>query len=76
MADYTIIRGTTLPNSATKTDCHNLVDGAIITFGNIKNADISSAAAIGDEKLATISTKGKVNISALSGSGYRDWETD
>jgi len=69
MADYTIIRGTTLPNSAIKTDCHNLVDGAIITFGNIKNSDISSAAAIADTKLATITTKSKVNLSALSASG-------
>lgn len=36
--------------------------------GSIKNSDIASNAAIADSKLATISTAGKVNFSALTGS--------
>lgn len=36
--------------------------------GSIKNSDIASDAAIDDSKLATITSTGKVNVSALTGS--------
>lgn len=36
--------------------------------GSVKNSDIAANAAIADSKLATISTAGKVNVSALTGS--------
>lgn len=65
MANVTITRGTTLPDTASKADFHNLVDTATGTTSNIVNADIDSAAGIVDTKLATISTSQKVNTSAL-----------
>jgi hypothetical protein len=67
MANVTITRGTTLPDSSSKTDFHNLVDGASGTVTNIVNADIDSAANIADTKLATISTPGKVSPAAITG---------
>ena len=60
-----ITHGSTLPDSAQKTDFYALVDNA--TVNSITDADISSGAAIQDSKLNTISTAGKVNVSALTG---------
>lgn len=51
MANVTITRGSTLPNSAAKSDFHALVDSATGTVANIVNADIDSAAAIANSKL-------------------------
>lgn len=65
MADLTITRGNTLPNSSQKADFHNLIDLATGSVSNIVNADIDSAAAIADTKLATISTANKVSASAV-----------
>jgi hypothetical protein len=65
MSTNTITRVSTLPDSAAKADFHNLVDTATVAVSDVVNADISSSAAIVDTKLATISTAGKVNISAL-----------
>jgi len=65
MARIKIIRGTNLPNTATKTDCHDLVDGATAQVHDIVNSEIKSDAAIVDTKLNTISTIGKVNLTAL-----------
>ena len=53
----------TLPDSANKSDFYAIIDNGTIT--NIVNADIAGNAAIVDTKLATISTAGKVNVSAL-----------
>jgi len=69
MARILPIRGKTLPNSTTKDDCHDLVDNATFTISDIVNADIKSDAAIDQSKLATISTIGKVNLSALKITG-------
>lgn len=65
MATTSITRGGDLPDSAAKADFHNLIDNSTIAISDIVNADINSAAAIVDTKLATISTAGKVNINAL-----------
>ena len=65
MANVTITRGTTLPNSSAKSDFHNLVDTATASVTNIVNADIDSAAGIVDTKLAQITTASKVAGSAL-----------
>lgn len=66
MADVLLTRGKTLPDSCSKTDFHELVDLATGSISNIVNADISNSAAITDTKLATISTAGKVSVSALT----------
>lgn len=66
MASVTITRNTTLPDSSEKGDFHNLVDTATLAISAIVNADVDSAAGIVDTKLATISTAGKVNTSALT----------
>jgi hypothetical protein len=66
MANLIITRGTTLPDSSAKSDFHNLVDQATGTISNIVNADIDSAAAIADSKLAQITTADKVAITALT----------
>jgi len=67
MAILTITRNTTLPDSADKSDFHNLVDTATLSISNIVDADIDGAAAIADSKLAQIITAGKVDGSALTG---------
>lgn len=46
----------------------NIGYSSLLLSNSIKNSDIASDAAIADSKLATISTPGKVNISALTGS--------
>ena len=53
----------TLPDSANKADFYSIVDNATVT--EIVNADIAASANIADSKLATITTAGKVNVSAL-----------
>ena len=66
MATVTLTRGTTLPDSSGKADFHNLVDTASATVSNIVNADIDSAAAIADSKLAAITTAAKVSGAAIT----------
>jgi hypothetical protein len=66
MARINFIRGTTLPNSTTKEDCHDLVDDAVAVIYDINNSEIKSDAAIKDTKLANIFRSGKVNLTALS----------
>lgn len=51
MASITITRGTTLPNSSSKSDFHNLVDTATASITGIVNADVDSAASISASKL-------------------------
>ena len=46
------------------------------TITNIVNADIKSSAAIADSKLATISTAGKVALTALEIDGGTDIKAD
>jgi hypothetical protein len=66
MSLTSIVRGTNLPNTATKDNVHGLVDNAVATAKDFVNADFKSDAAIADTKLATITTAGKVNSSALT----------
>jgi len=46
----------------------NIGYSSLNLLGSIKNSDIASDAGITDSKLATITTPGKVNVSALTGS--------
>lgn len=46
----------------------NIGYSSLLLSNSIKNSDIASDASIADSKLATISTAGKVNVSALTGS--------
>ena len=46
----------------------NIGYSSLLLNNSIKGSDIASDAAIADSKLATISTAGKVNVSALTGS--------
>ncbi len=69
MATTSLTRTKTLPDSAAKADFHDLVDTCSVSVSNILNADLASAANIFDTKLSTISTAGKVNITALTMSG-------
>lgn len=66
MANITITRGTTLPDSSAKSDFHGLVDNASATISSIENADISNSAAIADSKLAQITTAAKVSGAAIT----------
>ena len=52
MADVTITRGKTLPDSGVKNDLHELVDLATGSISNIVNADVKSSAAIAGTKIA------------------------
>lgn len=52
MATSTITRGTTLPNSGSKTELHNLIDTATVTISNIVNTDVSATAAIAGTKIS------------------------
>lgn len=61
----TLTRGTTLPDSSAKADFHNLIDTATGTLSGITTADLSATAGIVDTQLATLSTAGKVNLTAL-----------
>lgn len=60
-----VTHGGVLPDSSQKTDFYALIDNA--TVNSIVAADISASAGITDSQLATISTAGKVNTSALTG---------
>lgn len=60
-----VTHGSSLPDSAQKTDFYGIIDNAIVT--SIVAADISASAGINDSQLNTISTAGKVNTSALTG---------
>ena len=77
-ATIIITRGTSLPNSATKTDFHNLIDTATGTLsGTLTTSDLSSSAGIVgtqlsasadilDTQLHQIATAGKVSGAALT----------
>jgi len=69
MANTQVLKGRVLPNTTTKANVHEMIDDAQIIVSNIANADIKSDAAIVDTKLATISSIGKVNLSALAITG-------
>jgi hypothetical protein len=58
--------------AATQTLTNKSIDSDNNTITNIVNADIKSSAAIADSKLATISTAGKVALSALEIDGGTD----
>lgn len=60
----TITHTTSLPDSSEKTDFYSLVDNAQVSA--IVNNDIASNAAIAGSKLATITTAGKVDGSAIN----------
>ena len=51
MADTTIVRGKTLPNSGVKNDLHELIDLSTVTVANIVDADVSNTAAIAGTKI-------------------------
>lgn len=66
MATITITRTATCPDSFSKADLHNQIDTATVAISDIVNADLSTSANIADTKLATITTAGKVNTTALT----------
>ena len=66
MANLTLTRGTTLPDSSGKADFHALIDSATASLTNVVNADIDAAAAIADSKLAQITTASKVSGAAVT----------
>lgn len=68
MATVTVT--TTLSDSADKAEFYGIINNATVT--DIVNADISASANIADSKLATITTAGKVNISALVATNQAD----
>lgn len=46
MADITITRGNTLPDSSAKSDFHNLVDQATASLTNLAQADLASGSGL------------------------------
>jgi hypothetical protein len=62
--------------AATQTLTNKSIDSDNNTITNIVNADIKSSAAIADTKLATISTAGKVALTALEIDGGSDISAD
>ncbi len=63
MANTSIVRGKTLPNSGLKNDLHELIDLSTVSISNIVNADINASAAIAWSKLASsddINSSGQV----------------
>ena len=60
----------------TQTLTNKSIDSDNNTITNIVNADIKSSAAIADSKLATISTAGKVALTALEIDGGSDISAD
>jgi hypothetical protein len=62
--------------ASTQTLTNKSIDSDNNTITNIVNADIKSSAAIADTKLATISTAGKVALSALEIDGGTDIGAD
>ena len=67
---------TLLSDTGTQTVTNKSIDSDNNTITNIVNADIKSSAAIADSKLATISTAGKVALSALEIDGGTDINAD
>lgn len=67
MATTVLTRGTTLSNSATKTEFHNLVDTATGVTTGIVNADIDAAAAIANSKLNLAAVAQNVAFSGTVG---------
>jgi len=67
---------TLLSDTGTQTVTNKSIDSDNNTITNIVNADIKSSAAIADTKLATISTAGKVALSALEIDGGSDIGAD
>ena len=65
-----------LSATSTATVTNKSIDSDINTITNIVNADIKSSAAIADTKLATISTAGKVDLTALEIDGASDIGAD
>jgi hypothetical protein len=59
-----VTHGTALPDSAEKTDFYSLVDNASVT--GILDADCASTMNLSGSKLATITTAGKVDGSAIT----------
>ena len=62
--------------ASTQTLTNKSIDSDNNTITNIVNADIKSSAAIADTKLATISTAGKVDLTALEIDGASDIGAD
>jgi hypothetical protein len=62
--------------ASTQTLTNKSIDSDNNTITNIVNADIKSSAAIADSKLATISTAGKVALTALEIDGGSDISAD
>jgi len=52
MANITITRGNTLPDSSAKADFHNLIDQASAAITGIVNADVDGSAAIAGTKIS------------------------
>ena len=67
---------TLLSDTGTQTVTNKSIDSDNNTITNIVNADIKSSAAIADSKLATISTAGKVALTALEIDGGSDINAD
>ena len=67
---------TLLSDTGTQTVTNKSIDSDNNTITNIVNADIKSSAAIADTKLATISTAGKVALTALEIDGGSDIGAD
>ena len=67
---------TLLSDTGTQTVTNKSIDSDNNTITNIVNADIKSSAAIADTKLDTISTAGKVALSALEIDGGSDIGAD
>jgi hypothetical protein len=67
---------TLLSDTGTQTVTNKSIDSDNNTITNIVNADIKSSAAIADSKLATISTAGKVALTALEIDGGSDIGAD
>lgn len=66
MADSSITRGNTLPDSSAKADFHNLIDSATVSVSNIINSDLSGSAGITNANLAQITTASKVSGAAIT----------
>lgn len=64
MADITLTRGSTLPDSSAKSDFHGLVDNATASISNIVNADISNSAAIASSKVDLSAVGQKIIMSS------------
>ena len=66
MADTTIVRGKTLPDSGVKNDLHELIDLSTVTVANIVDADVSNTAAIAGTKINPNFGAQAVTISSLT----------